>query len=98
LLLAVLPSDALLTVGWDNFLKDYRHFVTTHSGIVAFENSPLAHRPDSLLVENWVISTQSLVLRSKYGDAIVLPPQDFKDWVPFPPLGPPNIGHFYWRD
>jgi hypothetical protein len=98
LLLAALPSDILLTIGWDNFFRDYQHFVATHQGVVAFEDSPLAHRPDLLLVENWVISTQSLVLRSKYGDAIVVPPKDFSDWVPFPPLEPPNIGRFYWRE
>jgi hypothetical protein len=72
--------------------------VTTHTGIVAFEDTPLAHPPDLLMVENWVLTCQSLVLRSKRGDGIVAPPRTFTDWVPFPPTRPPNLGQFYWRD
>jgi hypothetical protein len=97
-LLAVLPSDILLTLSWDSFLKTFRGTVVTHSGIIAFEDTPLSRPPDFLLVENWVLSTQSLVLRSKYEDGIVTTPKGFSDWVPFPPLEPPNIGRFYWRD
>jgi hypothetical protein len=98
LLLAVLPSDIMLSMSWSNFLKSFRHVVTTHTGIVAFEDTPLAHPPDLLMVENWVLTCQSLVLRSKRGDGIVAPPRTFTDWVPFPPTRPPNLGQFYWRD
>lgn len=98
LLLAVLPSDIMLSVSWSNFLKSFRHVVTTHTGIVAFEDTPLARPPDVLMVENWVLTCQSLVLRSKRGDGIVAPPRTFTDWVPFPPSQPPNLGQFYWRD
>jgi hypothetical protein len=98
LLLAVLPSDIMLSVSWNNFLKSFRHIVVTHNGIVAFEDTPLARRPDVLMVENWVLTCQSLVLRSRRGDGIVAPPRTFTDWVPFPPTQPPNLGQFYWRD
>ena len=97
-LLAVLPSDILLTVSWDSFLKTFHGVVVSRPGIIAFEETPLSHPPDFLLVENWVLSTQSLVLRSKYDDGVVNTPKGFSDWVPFPPLEPPNIGRFYWRD
>jgi hypothetical protein len=97
-LLAVLPSDILLTLSWDSFLKTFRGTVVARSGIIAFEDTPLSHPPGFLMVENWVLSTQSLVLRSKYEDGIVTTPKGFSDWVPFPPLEPPNIGRFYWRD
>ncbi|MBV8392417.1 MAG: hypothetical protein JOY81_04470 [Alphaproteobacteria bacterium] len=98
LLLAALPSDILLTLGWDRFWKDFRQAVVSRPGLVPFEQTSLSYPPDFLMVENWVLSTQSLVLRGKYGDGIVLTPKGFADWVPFPPLEPPNIGRFYWRD
>lgn len=98
LLLAVLPSDMLLTVSWDRFFRDFRQAVVTRPGLIPFEETSLAYPPDFLMVENWVLSTQSLVLRAKYGDGIILTPKGFNDWVPFPPLEPPNIGRFYWRD
>ena len=50
------------------------------------------------MVENWVLSTQSLMLRSKHEDGILDTPKGFHEWVPFPPTDPPNIGRFYWRD
>ncbi len=90
-LLAVLPSDILLTVSWDSFLKTFRSTVVARSGIIPFEETPLSRPPDFLMVENWVLSTQSLVLRSRYEDGIVSTPKGFNDWVPFTPLEPPNI-------
>jgi hypothetical protein len=98
LLLAALPSDIMLSVSWSNFLQSFRQVVVTHRGIVAFEDTPLAHRPDLLMVENWVLTCQSLVLRARQGDAVLAPPRSFTDWVPFPPTEPPNVGRFYWRD
>jgi hypothetical protein len=98
ILVAVLPSDIFLSLTWQSFLKSFREVVTSHRGLVAYETTPLAHPPDLLMVENWTISTQSLILRSRPGDGIVLPPRSFTDWVPFPPDNPPNIGRFAWRD
>ncbi len=96
--LAVLPSDIFLSRTWVDFLDASRVAVTSHSGVVAFEDTPLSRMPGILLVENWVLPSQSLALRSKATDAIVLPPRDFTEWVPFTPLEPPNMGRFYWHD
>lgn len=96
--LAALPADIFLSLNWDSFLKSFRHVVSSHSGIVAFEDTPLSRPPDRYMIENWTISTQSLILRSKPGDGIVVPPRGFSDWVPFPPDEPPNLGRFVWRD
>ena len=71
--------------------------VRTNTDVVAFEDTPLAKRPHNLLVENWVLTTQSLALRSKPDDAVVAPPKGFDEWVPFAPREPPNIGQFFWR-
>ena len=48
--------------------------------------------------KNWVLPSQSLLLRSRPGDGIIAPPRDFTEWTPFPPSQPPDIGKFVWRD
>ena len=95
---AMLPSDLFLTSTWVSYLNAMRVTVVSRPGLIPYEETPMAHLPDFLLVENWALSTQSLALRSRQGDGIILPPKDFKDWVPFPPSQPPNIGRFFWRD
>jgi len=95
---AILPADIFLSKTWVDFLQSTRATITSRSGIIPFEETPLSRRPDFLLVENWVLSTQSLALRSKDGDGIIVPPRGFDEWLPFPPEEPPNIGRFYWRD
>jgi hypothetical protein len=50
------------------------------------------------LVENWAMSSLSIVLRSDVNDGIIAPPRDFNEWVPFHPAEPPNMGRFFWRD
>jgi hypothetical protein len=97
-LVAMLPSDIFLSFTWRAYLASFRQVVTTHTGLVAYEDTPLARRPDLLLVENWTLPTQSLILRGKPGDAIVLPPRDFTAWVPFPPDKPPDLGPYLWHD
>jgi hypothetical protein len=97
MLLAVIPSDLFLTATWSRYLDALATTVRTNTGVVAFEDTPLARRPHNLLVENWVLTTQSLALRSKPDDAVVAPPKGFDEWVPFPPSEPPNIGLFFWR-
>ncbi|MFI4999516.1 MAG: hypothetical protein ACHQK9_06520 [Reyranellales bacterium] len=98
MLVAVVPSDLFLTQTWVSYLEAMRTAVRTHSGVIAFEDTSLARRPHFLLVENWMLSSQSLLLRSKRDDAIMQPPRDFTEWVPFTPLEPPNTGRFFWRE
>lgn len=92
------PSDLLLTAGWKNYLEAFRATIRSHSGVIAFEDTPLARRPYFLLVENWALSSQSLAMRASPDDGIVVPPRDFKAWVPFSPFELPNLGRFVWRD
>jgi hypothetical protein len=98
MLLATLPSDIFLTATWMSYLEAVRTTVRNNTGLVAFEDTPMSRRPHNLFVENWVMPSQSLALRSKPGEGMVLPPRDFQRWVPFPPLEPPNMGRFVWRD
>jgi hypothetical protein len=96
--LAMVPSDLFLSATWIKYLDSIQKSVREHGGVIAFEDTSLARWPDILLVENWVLPSQSLALREDPGDGVVVPPRDFKDWVPFPPLEPPNLGRFYWHD
>lgn len=98
LVLAALPSDILLTVNWDSFLKSFRQIVTSHHGLLAFEDTALSKPPDLYMIENWTITTQSLILRSRLDDGVVMPPRGFTDWVPFPADDPPDLGRFVWRE
>ena len=98
LALAVLPSDLFLTQTWVSYLDALRQAVRTHHGVVAFEDTPLSYRPHLLLVENWVLSSQSLVVRTRPGDGVIAPPKGFSDWIPFPANKPPDMGRYFWRD
>ncbi|MFO1084401.1 MAG: hypothetical protein U1E21_07555 [Reyranellaceae bacterium] len=98
MVLAVLPSDIYLTRTWSSYLDAMRTTVRGKEGVIAFEASPLAKHPYDLLVEAWILPSQSLALRAKRGDGIIAPPKDFNAWQPFPPDDPYPLGHFVWRD
>ena len=98
MILAVVPSDAYLTLEWRSYLQTVRTTVRAQSGVIAYESTPLSKPPLAMLVESWILPSQSLALRSKRGDGIIAPPRDFKDWQPFPPTEPYPLGLFMWRD
>lgn len=96
--LAILPSDIYLTRNWGSYLDIVRTTVRSNGGVIAFEDSPLASHPYDLLVEAWILPSQSLALRAKRGDGIIAPPRDFNAWQPFPPAEPYPLGRYIWRD
>jgi hypothetical protein len=98
LALAILPSDIYLTTTWMSYLDAVRTTVRSHDGVIAYEDSPLARHPYDLLVEAWILPSQSLALRAKRGDGIIAPPRDFNAWQPFPPAEPYPLGKYVWRD
>src|SRR4051812_9486405 len=98
MLLAGLPADLYLTHSWVGYLDAMRSSVRAQGGVIAVEDTPIGRRPHSLLVENWVLTSQSLLMRGKPTDGVLSPPRDFTEWVPFPPQELPNMGRFYWRD
>ncbi|MBV8185876.1 MAG: hypothetical protein JOY64_24785 [Alphaproteobacteria bacterium] len=98
MLFATLPSDIYLTRNWTYYLDTMRAAVRSQPGVIAFEDSPLARHPFDLLVEAWILPSQSLALRGKQGDGIIAPPKDFKRWQPFPPADPYPLGQFVWRE
>lgn len=98
MLLAGLPADLQLTQSWVGYLDAIRTSVQSRGGIIPAEETPLARPPYSLFVENWVLTSQSLLLRGKPGDGVLAPPRTYQEWVPFPPQELPNMGRFYWRE
>jgi hypothetical protein len=95
---AMLPSDIYLTRTWSAYLDVVRSEVLAKDGVIAFEDSPLSRHPYNVLVEAWILPSQSLMLRAKRGDGIIAPPKDFKAWQPFPPMDPYPLGKYTWRD
>jgi hypothetical protein len=98
ILVAVLPSDIFLTQSWVSYLDAMRATVRDHDGVISFEDSLLSRHPYDLLVEAWILPSQSLALRARRGDGIVAPPKDFTAWQPFPPAEPYPLGNYVWRD
>mgnify|MGYP003332055209 CR=1 FL=1 len=92
------PIDLQLTAGWLHYLDTLKSIVRTHTGVVAIEDTALARKPDLLLVENWSMPSQSLVLRSRPGDGVVAPFRWYAGWSPFPPESPLDLGSYAWRD
>ena len=98
MLLAGLPADLFLTQSWVRYIDAMHASVQLRPGVIPVEDTPIGRRPDSLLVENWVLTSQSLLLRSKPSDGVLAPPRTFTEWVPYPPQELPNMGRFYWHD
>ncbi len=97
MLVAGLPADLFLTQSWAGYIDALHASVQMRSGVIPIEDTPIGRRPHSLLVENWVLTSQSMLVRSKPSDGVLAPPHDFTEWVPFPPQELPNLGQFYWR-
>jgi hypothetical protein len=99
MLIAGVPADLQLTQSWVGYLDTIRASIKTRSGIIPVEDTPLARRPYSLFIEDWVLTTQSVVLRDKPTDGVLAPPRTYgNQWVPFPPEELPNMGRFRWHD
>jgi hypothetical protein len=99
MLVAALPADLQLTQSWVGYLDAIRTSVRSRGGIIPVEDTPLARPPYSLFIENWVLTSQSVILRARPADGVLAPPRTYVDeWVPFPPEELPNMGRFYWRD
>lgn len=99
MLMAGVPADLQLTQSWVGFLDAIRTSVQSRSGVIPVEDTPLARPPYSFFVEDWVLTTQSVVMRGKPSDGVLAPQRSYGNaWVPFPPEELPNMGRFYWRD
>ncbi|HTR84138.1 MAG TPA: hypothetical protein VMI56_06640 [Reyranella sp.] len=99
-LLAALPPDIVLTELWRRSLVEFRTVISTHTGLIAAEETAFLHRPYSEMVEPWALPSQSVILRRKPTDGIILPPKGYAGWQPFDatkPL-PAPFAKFHWED
>ena len=67
-LAAGLPADLFLTQTWVAYLDAMRNSVRSRPGVIAVEDTLIGGRQHELLVENWVLTSQSLLLRGKPSD------------------------------
>jgi hypothetical protein len=97
-LAAALPSDLLLTELWRRSESLFHETVRSRDGYIPVEETPFYGEPYRHFIENWTLPMQSLVLRSKSGDGIVLPARDYKGWQPFEPTAEMiYLFDFVWR-
>lgn len=97
MLLATIPGDVFLTITWSHYIDALRSTVTSRTGIVAIEDTPLARYPFNLMVENWTLPPQSVIVRAKRGDAVIAPPRGYDGPLPVRPENAPDLSPYYWR-
>jgi hypothetical protein len=98
MLVATLPADIVATRIHSAFLEAVRSTIRERSGLIAFEDTPLAAPPFVFMTSGHSLSSQSLALRSRPTDGIVLPPRDHTGWVAVDPGRPPDLGRYFWRE
>ena len=99
MLLAGLPADLFLTQSWVGYIDAMHASVQCAAASSRSRTRRLGRPPYALLVENWVLTSQSLVLRGKPTDGVLAPPRDFTATLGAVPAEElPNMGRFYWRD
>src|SRR5476649_2356681 len=88
-LIASLPADIVLSELWRRSLVEFQATIAAHPGLIAVEDTPFSREPYRHLVEDWALSSESLVLRRSPRDGIVLAPAGFAGWQFFDGRRPP---------
>jgi hypothetical protein len=94
-LVASLLADVVLTRASSSFLQVMRSTIRDRGGPIPFEETRLAGPLFADLFDGWSAVSQSLAMRFKAGDGIVLPPKDYTGPVAHNPFKPPDLGHFF---
>jgi hypothetical protein len=100
MLLAALPADILLSELWRRSIVELQSTIARRSGPIPVEETAFARDPYLYMIEDWTLSSQSLLLRRKPGDGIVVPPRGFSNWQPFDAKKelPRNAEKYLWGD
>ena len=98
ILVASVPYDVILTSAGSAFLQTMQSTIRDRSGLIAFEDTPLAAPPFVFLHDAHSLPSLSLALRSRPTDGIVLPDRDYTGFVAMDPRNPPDLGRYFWRD
>jgi hypothetical protein len=97
--LASLPADVVMSEQWHRSLVEFQATIARHAGLIAVEDTAFSREPYRHFVEDWALSSESLILRRSATDGIVLAPAGFLLWQFFDgrqPV-PTNAGRFLWR-
>jgi hypothetical protein len=97
-LLAALPADLLLSELWRRSVVNFQATIAARSGLIAVEETAFGREPYRHLVEDWALSSESLALRRRPGDGVVVPPRGFAHWQFLDATKPwiTNIDGFRW--
>jgi len=96
--MAAIPVDIALTMGWTRYLDELRSLAMSRSGPIPFEETRLGEPAFARYVENWTLPLSSALVRPPGGTAVVLVPKHYTDWQPFDPLTAiDRLRHFHWR-
>jgi hypothetical protein len=98
MLVASVPYQIVLTNAGSAFLQTMQSTIRDRSGLIAFEDTPLAAPPFVFLCDSHSLPSLSLALRSRPTDGIVLPERGYTGWVAMDPQNPPDLGRYFWRD
>ncbi|HZQ01287.1 MAG TPA: hypothetical protein VFB13_17210 [Reyranella sp.] len=79
-LLAGLPADLQLTELWRQSASLFQATIAARPGLVPVEATPFGRRPWNDFVEDWALSSQSIVMRRSTRDGVILPPRGFAGW------------------
>jgi hypothetical protein len=98
--LASLPADIALSELWRCSLVEFQATIARHRDLIAVEDTQFSREPYRHFVEDWALSSESLILRRALDDGIVLAPASFTHWQFFDPRQQtfPRGGRFLWRD
>jgi hypothetical protein len=97
MLLAALPWYVVLAGLYISYLEQVRASIALHSGLIAFEDTPLPRHPRLLQGDGWQLVTLSLVLRQKPTEGVIVPPKGEEGYQPYPLSNLPQLGRFTWR-
>jgi len=97
LAMAAVPADIVLTELWRRSIGAFHATISARSFLIPVEETAFIRAPYKHFIEDWTLPMQSLVLRTKPGDGVIMAPRDFKGWQSFEPLAElPDLHPYYW--
>ena len=99
-LLAGLPADLHLTALWQRSVSLFQASLAARPGLIPVEETPFYRGYWQNFVENWALSSQSLVMRRSPRDGTIVPPKGFAYWkfLDATKLWITNVDRFGWDD
>lgn len=98
LALSAVPADIALTELWRRSMGVFHATMAERSGhLIPVEETAFFRSPYKHFIEDWTLPMQSLVLRKRLSDGVIMAPRDFRGWQSFEPLAElPDLHPYYW--